>query len=287
MDDVLAALLKLLQPEEVADDHFLGQSRDLGFAQVFGGQVLGQALNAASRTVQPGWLVHSLHGYFLRRGAVDTPILYEVDRIRDGRSFATRRVVASQDRKAIFSLAASFQLVEEGFEHQSTMPEVRGPEGLLTDLELARRTAGRLPERVRELWTRERPLEFRVVERINYFDPKPMDPLRHAWVKAVGALPDDPILQRCLLAYASDFQLLGACLQPHAKSFLSPDMQVASLDHALWIHRSFRLDDWLLYAIESPSASGGRGFNRASYFDRAGRLVASVAQEGLIRYRGT
>lgn len=284
MTNVLDALLSLLQLKQIEDDHFLGESRDLGFPQVFGGQVLGQALFAACRTVEQEWLPHSLHAYFLRPGAPDAQILYEVDRIRDGRSFATRRVVARQRRKAIFTLAASFQVSEEGFEHQSAMPSVPGPEGIETEVERIRSFATKLPDRVREIWTRDHPVEIRVVNPIKYPNPSSSEPIRHAWMRASGKLGDDPVLHQCLLAYASDFQLLGTCLQPHGKTFMSKGMKVASLDHALWFHRKFRFDEWLLYAMDSPSASGARGLNRGSFFDQSGNLVASVAQEGLIRY---
>lgn len=286
MSRVLQALISLLQPEQIEDDHFLGESRDLGFDQVFGGQVLGQALFAACKTVEQGWLPHSLHAYFLRPGAPDAQILYEVDRIRDGRSFATRRVVARQRRKAIFSMAASFQVAEQGFDHQIDMPVVAGPDGIESEAERIRSLADKLPERVREIWTRDHPIEVRVVEPSRYPDPAPREPSRRAWMRAAGPLSDDPVMHRCLLAYASDFQLLGTSLQPHGKTFMSKGMKVASLDHALWLHRDFRIDDWLLYAMESPSAFGARGLARGSFFDRNGRLVASVAQEGLIRSAG-
>ncbi len=285
MNQVLEDLLLLLQPRQIEDDHFLGESRDLGFSQVFGGQVLGQALFAACRTVDPGWMPHSLHAYFLRPGAADAPILYEVDRIRDGRSFATRRVVARQRRKAIFNLAASFQVSEEGFDHQNAMPQVPGPDGIQTELDRIRGMAHLLPDRLKDIWLRDRPVEIRVVDPPAYPNPEPRAPLRHAWMRASGPLPDDPVLHLCLLAYASDFQLLGTCLQPHGKTFMSKGLKVASLDHALWFHRPFRFDDWLLYAMDSPSASGARGLNRGSFFDRRGSLVASVAQEALIRHR--
>jgi len=286
MSQVLDALLSLLHTKQIEEDHFLGDSHDLGFPQVFGGQVLGQALNAACRTVQSGWLPHSLHAYFLRPGAPDTPILYEVDRIRDGRSFATRRVVARQQRKAVFNLAASFQVPELGFDHQSAMPSVPGPDGVQAEVDRIRAFADKLPPRVREIWTRDHPVEVRVVNPLKYPNPAPREPVRHAWMRAAGEMPDDPVLHRCLLAYASDFQLLGTCLQPHGKTFMSKGMKVASLDHALWFHREFRLDDWLLYAMDSPSASGARGLNRGGFFTKDGSLVASVAQEGLIRFSG-
>ena len=285
MSHVFDALLELLQLNQIEDDHFLGESHDLGFPQVFGGQVLGQALYAACRTVEHGWLPHSLHAYFLRPGATDAQILYEVDRIRDGLSFATRRVVARQRRKAIFNLSASFQASEQGFDHQDAMPDVRGPEGVPSEVERIRAFADRLPPRVREIWSRDHPIEIRVVEPVDYPNPASRKPVKHAWVRAAGPVPNDPVLHRCLLAYASDFQLLGTCLQPHGKTFMSKGMKVASLDHALWFHRDFRMDEWLLYAMSSPSASGARGLNQGRFFTGSGTLVASVMQEGLIRHQ--
>jgi acyl-CoA thioesterase-2 len=285
--DALDRLVKLMRPKGVGDDRFVGLSHDLGFRQVFGGQVLGQALAAASQTVDPGWPVHSLHAYFLRPGDPDRPILYDVDRVRDGRRFATRRVVARHEKDPIFILAGSFQLTEQGLEHQLPCPSVPGPEGLQSDLERYRAVADRLPERVRALWTRERPIEIRLVDPPELFRPTRREPVKFAWIRAVHELPDDPLLQRALLAYASDFQLLGTALLPHGVTWLDPDLKVASLDHAMWFHRDARLDQWLLYAMDSPSASGARGLNRGSFFDRDGRLVATVAQEGLMRRRSS
>jgi acyl-CoA thioesterase-2 len=229
--------------------------------------------------------VHSLHAYFLRAGNLNLPILYQVERIRDGHSFATRRVVAVQEGEAIFSLAASFHVSEPGFDHHAQAPDVVGPEELLSEHDLAVQLGDRLPERLRPTATRMRPIELRPVAPRNPLRPTPMPPLRHVWLRAIDTLPDDPALHAYLLAYASDFSLLGTSLDPHGVSWLSPGMQMASLDHAMWFHRPFRMDDWLLYAIESPSASGALGLVRGQFFDRAGRLVASVAQEGLIRLR--
>jgi acyl-CoA thioesterase-2 len=208
-----------------------------------------------------------------------------VERIRDGHSFATRRVVAVQEGEAIFSLAASFHVSEPGFDHHAQAPDVVGPEELLSEHDLAVQLGDRLPERLRPTATRMRPIELRPVAPRNPLRPTPMPPLRHVWLRAIDTLPDDPALHAYLLAYASDFSLLGTSLDPHGVSWLSPGMQMASLDHAMWFHRPFRMDDWLLYAIESPSASGALGLVRGQFFDRAGRLVASVAQEGLIRLR--
>ncbi len=285
MTHVPGDLVALMQPEEVVQDRYLGQCIDLGWGRLFGGHVLGQALHACSRTVREPWLPHSLHAYFLRPGAVDAPILYEVDRIRDGSSFATRRVVARQKGEVILNLAASFHRDEEGFSHQLEMPDVPPPEDLSSEVELRRAVADRIPKEFRDLWMSERPIEMRPVEPVSFFRPEPHQPQRHAWIRATHPVPDDDVIQRCLLAYASDFALLSTALLPHGVTFLNRGMQVASLDHAMWFHRSFRVDDWLLYAMDSPSASGALGFTRGSIFDREGRQVASVAQQGLIRRR--
>jgi len=285
MTHVLGELVALMQPEEVVEDRYLGRSIDLGWGRLFGGHVLGQALHAASRTVAQRWLPHSMHAYFLRPGAVDAPILYEVDRIRDGSSFATRRVVARQQGEVLLNLAASFHRSEEGFSHQLEMPDVPPPEDLSSEVELRRAVADRIPEEFRDLWMSERPIEMRPVESVSFFRPEPRSPQRHAWIRATHPVPEDEVIQRCLLAYASDFALLSTALLPHGVTFLNRGMQVASLDHAMWFHRSFRVDDWLLYAMDSPSASGALGFTRGSIFDREGRQVASVAQQGLIRRR--
>lgn len=285
MQPVLSDLLDLLALERLDRDVFRGRSQDLGWGAIFGGQVMGQALSAAVQTVSSDRPVHSLHGYFLRAGDLNRPILYNVDRLRDGKSFTTRRVVAVQEGEAIFTLAASFQVDEEGMEHQDALPEVPPPEELKSERDLALALADRLPSAFRAIATAERPIEIRPVEPRNPLRPKVNEPRRHLWVRAMDALPDDPALHRYMLAYASDFSFLGTALDPHAVSWLTPGMQVASLDHAMWFHRPFRFDDWLLYAVDSPSASGARGLVRGRFFDRAGRLVASCAQEGLIRRR--
>jgi acyl-CoA thioesterase-2 len=280
---VLGELITLLRMERIEQNLFRGQSQNLGWGRVFGGQVLGQALSSAEQTVPRDRVCHSLHGYFLRPGLADRPIVYTVDRIRDGKSFTTRRVVAVQDGQAIFSLSASFQVVEEGFDHQDAMPEAPAPETLSSELELARKYMDRIPEPMREQVLAERPIEIRPVEPLNPLRPQVKPPTRLLWYRAAGPLPDEPSLHQYLLAYASDFNFLGTAMQPHGVSWLSPGMQVASLDHALWFHRPFRMDDWLLYAVDSPSASGGRGLVRGRFFTRDGRLVASCAQEGLMR----
>ncbi|KAB2910638.1 MAG: acyl-CoA thioesterase II [Kofleriaceae bacterium] len=285
MQPVLAALVDLLTLERLDRDLFRGSSQDLGWGAIFGGQVLGQALSAAAQTVDGERPVHSFHGYFMRAGDLRRPIVYQVDRLRDGASFTTRRVSAIQEGEAIFSLEASFQVAEEGFEHQDAMPEVPPPDDLRSELELALAIADKLPPPLRAIALADRPIEIRPVEVRDPLRPRPSPPRRQMWYRAVDQLPDDPALHRYLLAYASDFSFLGTAMDPHGTSWLQPRMQVASLDHAMWFHRPFRFDEWLLYVVDSPSASGGRGLVRGQFFDRAGRLVASAAQEGLIRQR--
>ena len=280
----LEELVELLALERIEENLFRGPSQDLGWGTVFGGQVLGQALSAAAQTVEPDRLVHSMHAYFLRPGNVDRPIVYDVDRIRDGKSFTTRRVVAIQSGRPIFNLAASFQHEEEGLEHQDEMPDAPPPEELKSEQELARLIADKIPARMRERALGERPIEARTVNPQNPFDPKPTEARRMVWFKANGTLPDDAALHRYLLAYASDFSFLGVAMQPHGVSWLT-GMQVASIDHTMYFHRPLRMDEWLLHVVESPSASGARGLVRGRWFDRAGRLVATTAQEGLIRKR--
>jgi acyl-CoA thioesterase-2 len=282
---VLDELVALLALEPIEHNLFRGQSQDLGWGTVFGGQVLGQALAAASHTVPPERVVHSLHGYFLRPGAVDAPIVYDVHRIRDGSSFTTRRVVAIQRGEAIFSLSCSFQVDEPGLEHRPTMPEVPGPDGLLNERELALAHLARIPAPLRERAVAERPIEARPVEPSFGLDGRKRPPHRAIWLRASGPLPDDPAVHRSLLAYASDSHFLGTAMQPHGVSWLTPGLQVASLDHAMWFHRPFRMDRWLLYVMESPTASGARGLVRGQVFDADGVLVASTAQEGLMRDR--
>jgi len=282
VDPRVADLLSLLELEQLEVNLFRGESRDIGSPQVFGGQVLGQALRAASRTVT-GRIVHSLHAYFLRRGDFNAPIVYEVDRSRDGHSFSNRRVVAIQHGEQIFNMAASFQVMEPGLEHQVSMPQVPAPESLPDTSRAPRELLARLPERVQRLLETSRPFEFRSVQPIDHLQPQRIAPARQVWFRAVGPVPDDETLNRCLLAYVSDFYLLETATLPHGVSALSEKAIIASIDHAMWFHRPLRVDDWLLYAVDSPSASGARGFARANVFARDGRLVASTAQEGLVR----
>ena len=286
MSQVLDDLVRLLALERIEDNLFRGQSQDLGWGVVFGGQVLGQALSAAAQTVPADRAAHSLHAYFLRPGDVSRPIIYEVDRIRDGGSFTTRRVVAVQAGQAIFNLAASFQASEPGFEHADAMPDAPPPESLPNDQERAATVAHRLPRMLRERLAVDRPFEMRPVEPVD--DPvlPALKPGRRMiWLKTVAPLPDDPTLHATLLAYASDHGFIPTALFPHGVTWLTPGMQVASLDHVMWFHEPLRVDEWLLYVIDSPAAHGGRGLVRGRIFNRAGRLVASAAQEGLIRQR--
>jgi len=284
MPNAIDVLLSILDLEPLELNLFRGRSPDIGWQRVFGGQVIGQALVAAARTVE-GRTAHSLHAYFLRPGDPKVPILYEVDRIRDGKSFTTRRVDAVQHGKAIFSMEVSFQVAEAGLDHQIAMPAVPPPEELPTESDISSLYLEGAPESVRRYWERERPIELRPVDLRHFLGREALEPSQYIWIRTTGRLPDDPEIHRCVLAYASDMTLLDTALYPHGRVVFDTDLQAASLDHAMWFHRPFRADDWLLYAEDSPSASGGRGFNRGSLFSRDGRLVASVAQEGLIRLR--
>jgi acyl-CoA thioesterase-2 len=287
MSNVLEQLVELLALERIEQNLFRGQSQDLGWGNVFGGQVLGQSLSAAVQTLPPERYVHSLHAYFLRVGDASLPIVYEVDRIRDGKSFTTRRVVAVQNGRAIFHMSASFQMREEGFEHADEMPDAPDPDSLPTEQERLFPYANRLPHTLRSQALSARPFEIRDAS-------PPDDPIfpkhsptgRMQWMRTIGKLPDDPNLHAYLLAYASDFSFVTTALNPHGVTWLTPGMQVASLDHVMWFHRPFRVDEWLLHVIDSPSASGARGLVRGRLFTRDGLLVASSAQEGLIRDRG-
>ena len=283
----LADLLALLDLEPLEVNLFRGQSLATGFTRVYGGQVLAQAVVAAQRTVSEPRPLHSLHAYFLLAGDPKAPIVYEVERVRDGGSFTTRRVKAVQHGQAIFVLSASFHKPETALDHQVQMPDVPPPESLPSDKELREALAGKLPDNLRSYLLRERPIEIRPVEVARYRDRRPAPPVQHVWMRTTGNLSDDPRIHACVLAYASDFTLLDTALVAHGKSLFDTDIQLASLDHALWIHRPFRADDWLLYAQDSPSAAGARGFCRGNVFRRDGTLVASTVQEGLMRLRQT
>lgn len=286
MSKPLDDLVDLLSLERIEENLFRGKSLDLGFRQLFGGQALGQSVSAASQTVDPSRSVHSVHGYFMRPGDATLPVIYQVERQRDGGSFNSRRVTAIQNGSPIFTCSASFHLKEDGFHHQLSMPEgIPGPEGLMNETEQSRQFVHLLPEHMRDSYLAERAIEIRHVNRVDPMNPQPTEPVKYLWFRANGTLPDDPELHKYLLSYASDFNLLVTSLLPHGVTIHNPRIQVSSIDHALWIHSDLRMDDWLLYAMDSPWAGNARGFTRASIFNRQGQLVASVAQEGLIRLR--
>jgi len=283
MKPILSDLIQVLALERIDTNLFRGESRDIGTNRVFGGQVLGQALAAANYTTEDR-VVHSLHAYFLRKGDHEAPIVYEVDRQRDGRSFASRRVVAIQHGRPILNMAASFQIPEEGLEHQATMPKVPAPEGLKEVREYRKELLEKVPaEKLPRPLLFDRPFEFRLCEEPMYLDLTPRPPHQSVWFKTVDRIPDDDDLHRNILTYVSDYYLVGTASRPHALTPFSPNYQVASLDHAMWFHRPFRVDEWLLYALESPNASGARGLARGLIFREDGALVATVAQEGVMR----
>jgi len=286
MSQVLTNLLALLNLEKIEEGLFRGQSEDLGLRQVFGGQVVGQALYAAKETVPAERLVHSFHSYFLRPGDSQKPIVYDVEVLRDGHSFSARRVSAIQNGKPIFYMTASFQAEEAGLEHQKQMPDVPGPHKLPSETAIARSLEKFLPEHVKDKFLSEKPLEIRPVVFHNPLKGHVDGPIRQAWIRANGTVQDDFRTHQYLLGYASDFNFLPTALQPHGLGFLEPGMQVATIDHAMWFHRPFSLNDWLLYHVESTSASNSRGFVRGEFYTQDGVLVASTVQEGVIRQRG-
>ncbi len=281
---VLPELLSLLELEPLEVNIYRGTNRDLGTGRVFGGQVFAQALVAARRTVDGPREAHSVHGYFLRAGDLKAPIVFFVDRPRDGGSFTSRRVTAIQHGEAIFHLSASFQVHETGLEHQGLMPDVPAPESLRPELEQIRERAEKLPPELRTVLTQDRPIDFRVVP-MPALSPAHGAPTRAVWMRVIDRLPDDAIFHQAVLAYASDYGFLPTSLTPHGVAIRDPRLQLASIDHTLWMHRAFRADEWLLYVMDSPSASGARGFVRGQVFTERGVLVASVAQEGLVRVR--
>lgn len=283
MTSPASELIELLSLERLEDNLFRGQSRDIGTKYVFGGQVLGQALSAAQATMTEPRAAHSLHAYFLRAGDIEHPIVYDVDRTRDGGSFSVRRVSAIQHGKVIFFCAASFQEAEAGAEHQLSMPEVPRPEDIEPAPAIPPERLALLPTKVQRWLDRQGPFEFRHVYPRDELNPPKRPPYQQVWFRLSQPVGDAPELHRALLAYASDFHLLGTATFPHGISYYQPNVAMASLDHALWFHRPFRADEWLLYSLDSPSAQGARGMARGLVFDRAGRLVASTAQEGLIR----
>jgi acyl-CoA thioesterase-2 len=278
-------LLSILDLEKIEHNIYRGRSPQVGWQRVFGGLVISQALVAAARTVE-GKTPHSIHCYFILPGDPAVPIVYEVDRIRDGKSFATRRCVAIQHGRAIFSLAASFQIEEEGLDHAVAMPNVTPPDELPSEAELRERFGAMMPDHVRRWFDQERPIEMRPVDLTRYVGrDQPMEPVQYVWLRATGRLPDDAAIHRAVLAYLSDMTLLDTALIAHGKSIFQRNIQVASLDHALWFHRAFRADEWLLYAQDSPNSGGARGLTRGLIYSQGGRLIASVAQEGLMRQR--
>jgi len=283
MTTTLGDLLRLIDLERVEFNIYRGENRNIGTGRVFGGQVLAQALVAARRTVEEDRPVHSAHGYFILPGDLKVPIVYLVERLRDGKSFTTRRVTAIQHGRAIFNLAVSFHSGEPGIEHQVKAPDAPPPETIVPELDRIRAAAQQIPEELRSLLTQDRPIDFRVVDPPEVIDPAPMPPHRMTWFRVLGDMPDDPLVHQAVLAYASDYGLLTTALQPHGLGLRSPGLQIASLDHALWFHRPFRVDQWLLYVTDSPMAAGSRAFTRGSIFTREGVLVASSAQEGLTR----
>ena len=278
-------LLDILDLEPLEVNLFRGRSPQVGWQRVYGGQVIGQALVAAVRTVDASRPPHSMHAYFLLPGDPKVPIIYDVDRMRDGKSFTTRRVTARQHGHPIFSMLVSFHGAEEGLDHQAKMPDVPPPEELPNESEMRKAMLPTMPDPVRRYYERERPLELRPVEYERYGGKKYPDGRFHIWIRTTGRLPDDLAIHQCVLAYASDMTLLDAALAPHGRTLFEKEFMAASLDHALWLHRPFRADDWLLYAQDSPNLHGSRGFARGLIFTRDGTLVASVAQEGLVRLR--
>ncbi|WHS97875.1 MAG: Acyl-CoA thioesterase 2 [Pantoea stewartii] len=285
MSQALENLLNLIHLEKLDEGLFRGQSEDLGLRQVFGGQVVGQALFAAKQTVPEDRGVHSFHSYFLRPGDSQKAIIYDVESLRDGKSFSARRVSAIQNGQPIFYMTASFQSPESGFEHQKPMPQVKGPENLANEQQMAQKMAHMLPEKLREKFVAKRPLEIRPVQIHNPLRGHVDKPQRQVWIRANGTLPDDVRIHQYLLGYASDLNFLPVALQPHGKGFLEADMQVATIDHSMWFHRPLNFNDWLLYSVESTSASGARGFVRGEFYNQQGELVASTVQEGVMRQR--
>lgn len=284
MSKPLDELLSLLKLEKLEQGLFRGQSENLGLPQVYGGQVIGQALSAARYTVEPDRTVHSFHSYFLYPGDPEKPIIYDVENLRDGRSFSTRRVKAIQNGRPIFYLTASYHGDEPGFEHQNTMPDIPGPENFASESELAASIADHLPEKLKRIFCGEKPIEMRPVTVVNPLKPSKVEPKQYLWMKANGDVPDDQLIHQYLLAYASDWGFLVTALHPHGISLMTPKLQVATIDHSIWFHRPFKMDEWLLYVIESPTASNTRGLVRGEIYNRQGDLVATAVQEGVMRF---
>ena len=283
--ELVTQLTTLLDVEEIDTDLYRGPRLPGGVGRVFGGQVVAQALQAAQRSVDGDKTAHSLHAYFMRPGDENHPIIYRVIRDFEGRSFANRRVIAMQKGQPILNMTASFQASAQGLYHQDAIPDVPDPDDLRSERELREQIRDQVPEKFRRFFLRARPIEIRPVNPRNWFAPDKIEPMQHSWFRVVAPLPDNLALHRAMLAYASDMTLLGTCLLPHGVSWMTGDVQTASLDHAIWLHEPFRFDEWLLYTTDSPWAGHARGFNRGKIYARDGRLVASVAQEGLIRLR--
>lgn len=284
MSQPLQQLLHLLQLEKLEEGLFRGQSENLGLPQVYGGQVIGQALSAARYTVPDDRTVHSCHSYFLYKGDPTRPIIYDVENLRDGKSFSTRRVKAIQNGKPIFYLTASYHITEEGFNHQITMPDVPGPENFTSETELAATIAEYLPPALQKAFCSEKPIEMRPVVVVNPLKPQKEEPKQYLWMRANGEVPNDQLIHQYLLGYASDWGFLVTALHPHEVSLLTPKLQIATVDHSIWYHRPFKLDEWLLYAIESPTAHNCRGLVRGEVFNQKGQLVATAVQEGVMRF---
>ena len=285
MSQVLNELTALLTLETIEQGIYRGQSQDLGFRALFGGQVMGQAVSAAHETVDPSRHVHSLHSYFLRPGDARKPVVYQVENIRDGKSFSTRRVSAIQHGQAIFYMTISFQTQEKGFEHQDTMPDVPAPETLKGYSDFVLENQHLIPEAKRGIFLAEKPIEMRPVKQYNWLKPEKCQPTCQMWIRSNGKLPDDVGIHNYILAYISDYSFLPTALFPHGVSYWQPNFQLATIDHSMWFHRPFRIDDWLLYDIQSPSACGGRGLVRGQIYNREGDLIASTMQEGVMRQR--
>jgi acyl-CoA thioesterase-2 len=284
-EELTQQLVTLLDVEEIDTDLYRGPRMPGGVGRVFGGQVIGQALQAAQRSVDGDKAAHSLHAYFMRPGDENHPIIFRIVRDFEGRSFATRRVIAMQKGQPILNMAASFQTPEDGLHHQDAMPDVPAPETLKSERELRLENIERIPEKFRTFFTRARPIEIRPTSPRDWLQPEPTTPVLSSWFRVIGPAPDDAALHRAMLAYMSDMALLGTSMLPHGVNWLTSKMQTASLDHALWLHEPFRADEWLLYTTDSPWSGHARGFNRGRIFTRDGHLVASTAQEGLIRMR--
>ncbi|MCG3729796.1 acyl-CoA thioesterase II [Vibrio cincinnatiensis] len=285
MSKPLSELLRLLQLEKLEKGLYRGESENLGLPQVYGGQVIGQALSAARYSVDSDRTVHSFHSYFLYPGDPEKPIIYDVENLRDGRSFSTRRVKAIQNGRPIFYLTASYHVDASGFEHQKAMPDVPGPENFASESELAAQIAHLLPEPMRKIFCGEKPIEIRPVTVINPLKPQKEEPKQYLWIRANGEVPNEQLIHQYLLGYASDWGFLVTALHPHEVSLMTPKFQVATIDHSIWFHRPFKMDEWLLYAIESPTASGTRGLVRGEIYNQQGDLVATAVQEGVMRFK--